>query len=140
MQPAGAYMDQIPAGARPPTANPPAVKITPNTGPVAQRPPPPGLYVQVASVGDQDQAIRAGLEVSQRLGANRPPFIRGVAATVQGQPRIHMFAGPFADEGVARRFCALAVPGQACLLHVFESAPAAQTKGPTAAGPQGKGD
>ena len=144
MQPDGAYVDQIPAGAKPPPSSPPAVRIVPGGG-ATTRPTPPGLYVQIASVADQEQAIRAGLDFAQRLGADRPPFIRGEVSSVEGQRRLLLYAGPFKDGEAARRFCGKALPGQACLGRAFAApapapAGARQTKGPTSAGPQGKGD
>ena len=142
MQTSGAYVDQIPAGSRGAASDPGPLKIAPNPGQAVQRPPPPGLYVQVANVPDQAQAIEAGLSLAQRLGSGRPAFIRGQAALVQGQPRLLMYAGPFADDAAARRFCAQAVPQQACVTRVFTEPPpqrtapqAAQTAGPTRVGP-----
>ena len=137
-----AYVEQIPAGAEPSTS-PPVLKITPGAGPRVQ-PPPAGLYVQVASVVGQQQALQAGLELTQRLGANRPAFIRGVGALVDGRPEIRMFAGPFVDSAAAKRFCALALPDQECAQKIFAatprtSLPARGTGCPTSAGPPGKG-
>ncbi len=140
-----AYVEQIPAGAKPPQASPPVLKIVPDAAPGPQRPAPPGLYVQVAAVTGQQQALQAGLDLAQRLGPDRPAFIRGVGAVVDGRPRIRMFAGPFAGAAAASRFCALAIPDQACTEQVFPPASAvhaapSQRRGPTSAGPRGEGD
>ncbi len=145
MQSSGAYVDQIPAGAKPPPTAPPALKVTRGGVQAPQRETPAGLYVQVASVADQEQAVRASLELAQRLGSARPPFIRGEAAMVSGRMRLRMYAGPFADPVAAKRFCNFAIPGDVCLERVFTAprtgtADPTQTKGPTKAGPQGKGD
>ena len=142
MQTGGAYVDQIPAGSRGAASAPAPLKLAPNPARVVQRPPPPGLYVQIANVLNQAQAIEAALSLAQRLGSGRPPFIRGEAASVQDQPRLLMYAGPFVDGDAAKRFCAQAIPQQACLTRLFTEPPpqrstpkAAQTAGPTRVGP-----
>ena len=121
MQPGGAYVEQIPPGAKPPTGSTTPLRIVPNTTPVVSQAPPPGLYVQIASVLTQEQAVRTGLEFAQRLGAKRPPFIRGEAVMVEGQRRIRLYAGPLIDVTRALSFCALAMPNQSCLMRVFVS-------------------
>lgn len=119
-----AYVEQIPPGVRipsPPPRDPPPRTV----GPPANVTPPPGLYVQVASVVTPQQAIQAGLDLTQRLGAARPPFIRGVKVQVNGAARIRMFAGPLADEASARRLCAVALPNDSCLMQTFPPTPPA---------------
>lgn len=128
MQAQGAYVDQIPAGVKPPTAAPPALRITPNAGVASQRPPPPGLYVRIATVQNQEQALHVGMAFAQSLGANRPPFIRGEAQQVDGRPGLGLFAGPFASDPAARRFCEAALAGQVCTVRIF--APLAAGRAP----------
>ena len=141
MQTAGAYVDQIPPGARTTAPAPEPLKIAPNSARMAQRPPPPGLYVQIADVLNGEQAIEAGLAFAQRLGARRPPFIRGEAASVQGQPRLLMYAGPFVDAAAAQTFCAHAIPQQTCLTRLFAEPPPSSSRpnAPQIAGPTGVG-
>lgn len=119
-----AYVEQIPAGARPPAGSAAPPPLLRGSGPRSPPPPrsaPAGLYVQVASVPGPREAVQAALEVTDRLGAQRPAFVRGVKVVVNGTPRIRLYAGPLADEPAARRLCAAAIPGQPCLLQRLDA-------------------
>lgn len=137
-QTGGVCVDQIPPGSKPPPVSPPVLRVTPSTGPIVAKPLPPGIYVQIASAATQEDAIKSGLELSQRLGRDRPAFIRGVTQVVEGKPRIVLFAGPFADEGAVGHFCATALAGGPCQARVFS--PESQKGGPDPRRAQGKGD
>lgn len=110
MQVAGAYVEQIPVGAKPPVP-----RITAAGKIVAPPVPPAGLYVQVADVRTQDEAVRASLALAQRLGAQRPRFVRGEIMRVAGQARIFMYAGPFGAAAAASAFCAVALSDSPCV-------------------------
>ena len=117
IQSTGAYVEQIPLGAKPPSA--PTSTGVLNAKPLVSRPSPPGLYVQVAEAATQEDAVRSSLEFSQRLGSNRPPFIQGLTEMAEGRPRIVLFAGPFADGEAAERFCRAAMPSGPCQVRPF---------------------
>ena len=117
MQNAGAYVEQIPAGIKPPVA-----RITAAGKPVAVRAAPAGVYVQVADVRTQSEAVRASLALAERLGAQRPRFLRGEVVQTAGGARILMFAGPFDDAAAAHAFCDVALPSEPCVSRELQAA------------------
>lgn len=113
MQDAGAYIEQVPAGAKPP-----ALRITP-TGKLASAPTPAaGLYVRIADARTQAEAIRDSLTLAEQLGVRRPRFIRGDVVQIGGRAHILLFAGPFTDAAAARAFCE-AASAQSCVTRDF---------------------
>lgn len=108
MQAAGAYIDQIPAGAKPPT-----LAIRQGVGATAS-PAPPGVYVRVANAQTQAEAVRASLALTARLGPLRPRYIRGEAEAQAGGSRILMYAGPFATSDDVKAFCHKALAEEPC--------------------------